>query len=907
MIRYLKKLLSSAMATIMIGISLIPLSISVGAENAIGEYEIKYNESDRVIVSLGDSFSSGEGIDKFYDYNLPIDKKVDSQDWLSHRSQNSWSGKLTLKDANGNTITMKDHRNDNWYFVAMSGAITSNILDTNPVPNNLSDEDKKSGGTYSYRFKEYGQVKATRNLFTGSISLEPIQDFKEIEPQLNIYNKLGNKKVDYVTMTMGGNDVDFVPVVTTAACQFNFIEFKKTIPIINKEIELNKPKLGNDDLLTQLEDIIDKKLPNTLLKLEECYKAIDLKSNKHAVILIAGYPRLFGKEHKGVVFDTIEIDKINEAVDTFNEQLDAKIKDLRENEGINIYFVPVADKFGDHGAYSGKGVYSDKGAYINSVYPTKTQDINLFAVPPISAYSMHPNEAGAKVYAECVQNKINDLEDNYTKIWGKVTDENGNPLDDVKVTLTDNKNHKYSTKKTKNGYYSFAENYYGYDCYYTVKYELSGYKTLVVKEEKGGKRITINTKLKKDDQVHTVVPTDAFHYNGHSYYIYSNIANTWNDAKKYCESLGGYLAVINNATENTALYNYMRDCGYESAYFGYTDSELEGNWQWVNNDTSDYTNWASGEPNNEEDCENYAMFYFKYTDGKWNDGEFNGRTERDTSTFICEWDFSNYENIAINSSLNDYWVVFREGYRNNQIEMSSFDVNGNFKVTWNKNLVCSNQKGKCNQYYFNNGKFEKVREYPILTDYATEIIASNFDIYDKDGNIVFKKYDSVRQWKNQYIDAINNNIYINDDSYYEYALAYVDKDDIPELICHGSDVVHGTVIAWINNNSVLTQNLGYSMFYYYPRQNRFYGTVINHGYYHDTVYEISGNSLNKLFEGTIFPKENGFDNSGWYINNVLTNEQEYKDKFNSAFDKNIAIEIENTYNKKEIIDVINRY
>lgn len=42
------------------------------------------------------------------------------------------------------------------------------------------------------------------------------------------------------------------------------------------------------------------------------------------------------------------------------------------------------------------------------------------------------------------------------------------------------------------------------------------------------------------------IPSDAFVYNGHKYYIYSNVADTWEEAETYCESFGGHLAVITN-------------------------------------------------------------------------------------------------------------------------------------------------------------------------------------------------------------------------------------------------------------------------------------------------------------------------------------------------------------------------
>lgn len=131
------------------------------------------------------------------------------------------------------------------------------------------------------------------------------------------------------------------------------------------------------------------------------------------------------------------------------------------------------------------------------------------------------------------------------------------------------------------------------------------------------------------------IPSDAFEYNGHLYYLYPEVTQTWEEAQAYCQARGGHLAVINDAAENTALFNYMKSQGYDSAYFGLSDAAQEDNWQWVDGSSLTYTNWASGEPNN-EGGEDYAMFYHKFTDGKWNDGR--GDTKKDAAPFICEWD-----------------------------------------------------------------------------------------------------------------------------------------------------------------------------------------------------------------------------------------------------------------------------
>lgn len=132
------------------------------------------------------------------------------------------------------------------------------------------------------------------------------------------------------------------------------------------------------------------------------------------------------------------------------------------------------------------------------------------------------------------------------------------------------------------------------------------------------------------------IPDGAVTYNGHSYYCFDNGIQTWHEAEAYCESLGGHLAVIEDADENNFLYNYMLSCGLESAYFGCSDFEEEGNWKWVVGNST-YFNWAEAEPNSETENEDYAMFYYKYTDGKWNDGDFADNTADGGKAYICEW------------------------------------------------------------------------------------------------------------------------------------------------------------------------------------------------------------------------------------------------------------------------------
>ena len=126
---------------------------------------------------------------------------------------------------------------------------------------------------------------------------------------------------------------------------------------------------------------------------------------------------------------------------------------------------------------------------------------------------------------------------------------------------------------------------------------------------------------------------------GHQYEVYENDSvTTWEEAKAFCENLGGHLAIISSQEENDYVYNLMKESGYDSAYFGLTDKEEEGKWICVDGTPAEYVNWNSEEPSNSYDGENYAMFYYKYTDGTWNDGDFDVETQNGGHAFICEWE-----------------------------------------------------------------------------------------------------------------------------------------------------------------------------------------------------------------------------------------------------------------------------
>ncbi len=84
--------------------------------------------------------------------------------------------------------------------------------------------------------------------------------------------------------------------------------------------------------------------------------------------------------------------------------------------------------------------------------------------------------------------------------------------------------------------------------------------------------------------------TSQTNYNGHSYYRSTSSA-TWTTAKSNCEAMGGHLATISSAGENSFLFGTWPS-GWIGLYQDKTGafySEPNGGWRWTENDVDDYS------------------------------------------------------------------------------------------------------------------------------------------------------------------------------------------------------------------------------------------------------------------------------------------------------------------------------
>ncbi len=145
------------------------------------------------------------------------------------------------------------------------------------------------------------------------------------------------------------------------------------------------------------------------------------------------------------------------------------------------------------------------------------------------------------------------------------------------------------------------------------------------------------------------LPDEFILYNGHTYAFYD--ANnyefeSYQQVADFCREMKGHLAVINDRAENNFLFGKLREKQIATAYFGYSDENEEGNWEW-SDVGSTFENWTKvggwSLPDNgigPDSDEDYAEFNYEKdkpgipSDGTWNDAAF----QFNTTTFICEWD-----------------------------------------------------------------------------------------------------------------------------------------------------------------------------------------------------------------------------------------------------------------------------
>lgn len=133
---------------------------------------------------------------------------------------------------------------------------------------------------------------------------------------------------------------------------------------------------------------------------------------------------------------------------------------------------------------------------------------------------------------------------------------------------------------------------------------------------------------------------DTLSFNGHSYKVF-NMGLTWEEAREYCENIGGHLVTITSKEENDFIASLLVGCKY---HIGGTDVEKEDAWEWITGELWEYTNWdnlGDLEPNNLNEQDYLSIYGEEATIegpnalGGWDDSRL---IDQYVTGFICEWE-----------------------------------------------------------------------------------------------------------------------------------------------------------------------------------------------------------------------------------------------------------------------------
>lgn len=283
-------------------------------------------------VALGDSYASGEGIPPYLQ---------GPQDNLCHRSTGSWPGMVSLPDS---TVSLSQRTDAEFQFLACSGARIVN-LDTTPQPKQMW-----SGG----------------------------------RPEIPLQLDLLKRDADLVTLSIGGNDLGFAPIVThcftTLVCQdHGFITTSSGTHVsLDDWTAIRLALIGNE--------------------LTGSYQAIRSRVSADTAVVVTTYPRLvsdWDRAHAAcspLLLSGDERRWLRRQVDTFAEI----VHDRARRAGADVHVADLRNDFEGHN-------FCDSDSVI--IGPTLWR-LTEVGFSPLSAASFHPNSRGARLYSLAVNDTL---------------------------------------------------------------------------------------------------------------------------------------------------------------------------------------------------------------------------------------------------------------------------------------------------------------------------------------------------------------------------------------------------------------------------------------------------------------------------------------------------------------------
>ena len=166
------------------------------------------------------------------------------------------------------------------------------------------------------------------------------------------------------------------------------------------------------------------------------------------------------------------------------------------------------------------------------------------------------------------------------------------------------------------------------------------YRYIINVTDASGRQLQINlTCQTKSGETHTKtidvkyeLPTLVGQcYSSDKIYLFYHAYMPWDSARNFAQGLGGDLACVTSAEENSVIYSGMPQNGATGRYYLMGSYKSGSSWLWSSGESMSYTNFSANEPSGSFGVEIYLGM--KYDDGCWNDmawGDVN------TEGFIVE-------------------------------------------------------------------------------------------------------------------------------------------------------------------------------------------------------------------------------------------------------------------------------
>jgi putative cell wall-binding protein len=347
----------------------------VGADDvawdAIAIQPLSAKPSD-VVVSMGDSFSSGEGASSFdgADYSSESDTNGDDPQLRNacHRSNQSWSRKAAV----GRSHASVGSRADSWdasldyNFIACSGAQSENLLPASGPRNAAND-------------KNAGQYHELSQMDRGFL----------------------DENTTLVTLSIGGNDAGFAAIIKECLQRYpSPLDCKASVPPGESEpLERITARRTSSEIPASVATVIQQ---------------IQVRAPR-AIILLMGYPLLFETGSDCVLVKDSDRPWLNKV----GADLSGALLAARNATNSAAHPVIFADP---RSAFSGTNLCTPAGISSNTglVFQFSPGDAPIFSSEgqPVSQQSFHPNTIGTDLYARVMMESLH----NENFVFNRISD-----------------------------------------------------------------------------------------------------------------------------------------------------------------------------------------------------------------------------------------------------------------------------------------------------------------------------------------------------------------------------------------------------------------------------------------------------------------------------------------------------